>query len=221
VAEGGSNDLGRDVAALAEHYHLPTRAADALVSFAKLVMDVDDLRFVRREWRAAPLGRIETSLAALDLDLVRAAPRMADIGSGIGFPGLVLAAALPQTQVALIEREAGRCEFLLRAAAEMQLPNVEVVERRVERWREGAESFDLVTCRGLAKLRVMVKKAAPLVRLDGAVVLWGRAKHDPAWESGADAAAAAQGLRPATVHRPAPTNVRGRLLYVYEKTGVS
>ena len=210
--------LARDVAALAKHYDLSERAEDALVSFGQLVINVEDARFVKREWRASPSARMATSLAALELSSVQTAGRMADVGSGIGFPGLVLAAVLPQTHVTLVEPEAGRCEFLRAATAAMRLSNVEVVEGRVERWKEGIGACDLVTCRGLADLRGMVRKAAPLVGANGSLVLWGRSRRDAAWESGADAAASAKGLRPAAVHRTTPPATKGRFLYVYAKT---
>ena len=212
-------ELARDIAAVAKSYRLSERAKDALVSFGQFVINVDDARFVKREWRASPGARIATSLAALELESVQSARRVADVGSGIGFPGLVLAAVLQEAQVTLVEPEAGRCELLRSATAAMRLSNVDVVEGRVESWRQGAGTCDLVTCRGLADLRGMVKKAAPLVGDDGFLVLWGRSRRDAAWESGADAAASARGLTREAVHRTTPPIAKGRFLYVYAKTG--
>ena len=55
------------------------------------------------------------SLVALELDQVRAAERLADLGAGGGFPGLPLAIAMPTTRVALVESAGRKCAFLVEA----------------------------------------------------------------------------------------------------------
>ena len=115
---------------------------------------------------------------ALELDEVRRAREIADIGSGAGFPGLVLAAALPDAHVALVESSAKKCAFLERAVGAMRLHNVVAVPERAESWRAGMGSRDLVTARAVAPLNVLVEYAAPLLRVGGALVAW-KGRRDP------------------------------------------
>ncbi|HWD26698.1 MAG TPA: 16S rRNA (guanine(527)-N(7))-methyltransferase RsmG [Rhizomicrobium sp.] len=75
---------------------------------------------------------------------------MADLGSGAGFPGLVLAELLRgRVAVALVESTRKKCDFLMAAAAAMALP-VTVVNARIEAGGQGR--FDVVTARALAPL---------------------------------------------------------------------
>lgn len=70
-----------------------------------------------------------------------------DIGTGAGFPGLILAMGLPQTQVTLVEPLAKRASFLHFIKADLDLKNVKVVQKRVEEMPH--EIFELVTSRAV------------------------------------------------------------------------
>jgi len=159
------------------------------------------------------------ALVALELDEVRRARQVADIGSGAGFPGLVLAAALPDAQVALVESSAKKCAFLERAAGAMGLQNVEAVPERAESWSAGIGWSDLVTARAVAPLNVLVEYAAPLLRDGGALVAW-KGRRDHAAEADGDAAAAALGLGPGRVIAVRPWDRAEHLhLHLYLKVG--
>ena len=108
-------------------------------------------------------AHVADALVALELCEVRSARRIADLGSGAGFPGLVLAAALPEAEVSLVEASAKKCEFLTRATDAMGLANVDVVAERAEEWDRGMGRCDLVTARAVAPLNVLVEYAAPLL----------------------------------------------------------
>ena len=140
---------------------------------------------------------------ALELDRVRAARRIADLGAGAGFPGLVLAAALPDAEVALVEANGRKCAFLARAAEEMGLTNAEIVGARAESWAAGIGSRDLVTARAVAPLAVLVEYAAPLLATGGALVAW-KGRRDGEEERHGAAAAAATGLEVAEVRPVQP-----------------
>ena len=99
-------------------------------------------------------------MTGLELDEVRRARRLADLGSGGGFPGLVLAVALPESRVNLVESVGRKCVFLERAAAAAGLHNVRVAQARAEDWPAQAELSDLVTARALAPLPVLLIPAA-------------------------------------------------------------
>jgi 16S rRNA (guanine527-N7)-methyltransferase len=121
---------------------------------------------------------------------VRDAGRVADLGSGGGFPGLVLAIALPEAHVALVESVGRKAAFLAGATERLGLANVEVIGARAEAWPAGLGAQDVVTGRALAALPVLVEYAAPLLAVGGQLVAWKGRIEDPEAADGAAAAAA-------------------------------
>lgn len=95
--------------------------------------------------------------------------RVADLGSGAGFPGVVVAICRPDTTVTLIESMERRTEWLRHAVAELGLRNVAVVTSRAEALH-GTQAFDVVTARAVAALDRLVPWALPLVVPGGALV---------------------------------------------------
>jgi 16S rRNA (guanine527-N7)-methyltransferase len=83
-----------------------------------------------------------------------AAARVLDVGSGGGLPGIVIAVAVPQARVTLVDAVQKKCAFLTQARLELRLANVEVVHARVEALHESA--FDVIVCRALASLAQFV-----------------------------------------------------------------
>jgi len=156
-----------------------------------------------RDAERATEVHLADSLSALDLPVVRNARRVADLGSGAGFPGLALAIALPQAHVALVESSSRKCAFLERAVAVAQLGNVEVVCTRVEEWAEGSSCHDLVTARALGELALVCEYAAPLMTIGGSLVAWKGAVSIEELNAG-ELAAAEVGLEPAGVVRASP-----------------
>lgn len=133
---------------------------------------------------------IADSLTALELAPVRSAGRIADLGSGAGLPGLVIAASLPEARVDLIESTERKCEFLIMAAGELGLDNVAVVCERSEDWAagEGREAYDAVTARAVGSLATLAELASPLLREGGTLVAW-KGARDPGEEAEAARAA--------------------------------
>jgi 16S rRNA (guanine527-N7)-methyltransferase len=91
---------------------------------------------------------------------------VADLGSGAGLPGLVLALVRPDCDVTLVEPLLRRTTFLTEAVEELGLSNVEVVRGRAEELHGRAE-FDVVTARALAPLERLLGWAMPLVAPGG------------------------------------------------------
>lgn len=87
--------------------------------------------------------------------------RIADVGTGAGFPGLPLAVINPGRQFALIEATGKKARFVRHAANVMGLANVEVIPARTEDWR-GPAPFDRVLARALGKLADFVRVAGHL-----------------------------------------------------------
>jgi 16S rRNA (guanine527-N7)-methyltransferase len=157
------------------------------------------------------------SLVALELDLMREAVHIADMGAGAGFPGIALAVALPHCEVKLVESQARKCAFIERLKLAANVGNVEVVCARVEEWPEGIGAHDAVLARALAAQPVVLEYAAPLLGLGGALVDW-RGRRNPEEERIAAETAEILGLRLDSIRRVEPyEGVRDHHLHVYVK----
>lgn len=94
---------------------------------------------------------------------------VADVGSGAGLPGLVLAITLPENRYVLIDSNGKKTRFLTQAAHELGLRNVTVFNGRIEDWQPAAR-VDVVTSRAVASLVDMVRGCRALLE-SGARVL--------------------------------------------------
>ncbi len=115
--------------------------------------------------------------------------RFLDIGSGAGFPGLVIAAAI-RAQVTLVEARRKRATFLSEAAVEMGLRNVRVVCGRAESL-DVSDGFDLVTARAVGNPVAIFEIAGRALHPGGVLMLYASAeqKFDDNENAGAAAAA--------------------------------
>jgi len=141
--------------------------------------------------------------------------RLADIGSGMGFPGLALAAAIPSAHVTLVESQRRHAAVAERLARGAGLSNVSVLPLRAE---EVGDEFDAVTARAVAPLAVLVEYAAPLLVEGGRLVAW-KGARDAAEERGGEEAARVVGLSLDRVEAVEPfPGAHSRHLHVYVKT---
>jgi 16S rRNA (guanine527-N7)-methyltransferase len=181
---------------LAEDEHAPTTIRDA-----KLAIDV----------------HLADSLTALELDAVHAAGTIADLGAGAGFPGLVLAVAVPGAEITLVESQARKCAFIERLRTVAGIKNARVVCTRAEEWAEGLRRNDVVVARALAPQPVVLEYAAPLLEHGGVLVDW-RGRRDSAHEAEAAGAAEQLGMRLLEIRRTEPYDgARDHHLHVFEK----
>jgi 16S rRNA (guanine527-N7)-methyltransferase len=213
-----SNDeVHARLAALVAEHHLPALAVTQLATILELVAGEPTSITTIRDPAQAVEAHVADSLAGVATAPVRSARAIADLGSGGGFPGLVLAAALPEAHVALVESVAKKCAFLSRAAQAAGLQNVAVVNARAEEWDAGRGAHDVVTARALAPLNVILEYAAPLLAVGGSVVAW-KGRRDPAEERDGAAAAERLGLSaPAVVAVGPRPGADDRHLYVSSK----
>jgi 16S rRNA (guanine527-N7)-methyltransferase len=200
-----------------ERFGLTAEATAAIERLLDL-LEADDAAPTTVRARADALDvHVADSLTGLELEQVRGARRIADLGAGAGLPGLVLAAVLPEAQVALVESVGRKCAWLQRAVDAMGLGNVDVVNARAEAWPEGIGAHDLVTARALAPLGVLVEYAAPLLVDGGALVAW-KGRRDAREEADGVAAAEHLGLEPLEVRRvDAFSGSRDHHLHLYLK----
>jgi 16S rRNA (guanine527-N7)-methyltransferase len=140
---------------------------ETLIRFERLVIE-----------RAIPLGAVARS--DIDrirdrhiLDCLRAAPHVRgadviyDLGSGAGLPGIVVAVALPEVRVVLVDRRAKRAAFLELAVEDLGLPNAEVLASPVEQLTEPA---DACLARAFAPLERSWEVAERVLRSRGRLV---------------------------------------------------
>lgn len=213
---GVSREIPPRVADIALEYGVPDAAA-ALTALLELIAGDEHAPTGVRDPETAADVHVADSLVALEVDDVRDARWIVDIGSGAGFPGIALAAALPEARVVLLESVRRKAAWLERAVEIIGVRTAEAVAARAEQWPAGVGAHDVVAARAVDALAVLVEYAAPLLREDGVLVAW-KGLRDSVEER--DGAAAAQHLgmaveevRPVT---PYPGS-RGRHLHIVRK----
>jgi 16S rRNA (guanine527-N7)-methyltransferase len=212
-----SGRLDTRLADLGDRFALSAGALRRLGLFYRFLVDDPLAPTAVREPAGVIDDHLADSLVALELGQVRSAHAIADLGSGAGVPGLPLAIALPQAQVALAESAARKCAFLARAVVECEVPNAYIVHIRVESWLDGLGAFDLITVRAVASLEVVVEYAAPLLAVGGTLVAW-RGRRDADAEAAASRAAAQLGLDPLEIRRVEPfRGAENRYLHLMSK----
>jgi len=147
---------------------LPNEAPAALSAYLALISkwnQVYNLTAIRDPERMV----IEHVLDSLAILPHVAAPRILDVGSGAGLPGVPLAIARPEWHVVLLDSSHKRCTFLQQAAIELQLSNVEVTCERVESYRP-AECFTSIVSRAFSDTAHFARVAAPLVAQGGSML---------------------------------------------------
>ena len=174
-----------------------------------------------RSLEAALDVHVADSLSGLEVPELADARTVCDVGAGAGFPGLVLAVALPGARVDLVESTARKTEVIDRLAARAGADNARAVPERAEAWAAGPgrAAYDVVTARAVDRLGVLVEYAAPLLREGGVLVAW-KGKRDPAEEEGGAGAGDRLGMTPRAPLRVTPfARAEERHLHVYVKTG--
>ena len=128
-----------------------------------------------RAWQV----HVADSLTGLEVEDLRAAGRIADVGAGAGFPGLALAVALPGAGIDLIESVGRKCDFMTRAAGAAGIANANVLNTRSEdlAGADGRETYDAVTARAVGRLSTLAELASPLLKPNGVLVAW-KGKRD-------------------------------------------
>jgi len=109
----------------------------------------------------APWRRLAQLAAAVSV------PEWADLGSGAGYPGILLALLLPRVRVRLVESTQKKAQFLAQVVRELRLPNAEVTAQRAEELISRTR-FDVVTARAVGSARDLLRL------LKGVRANWGR-----------------------------------------------
>lgn len=111
------------------------------------------------------------SIFALSLDNFTNG-RLADVGSGAGFPGLALKLLRPNLSVTLLEPNKKKCAFLNEVARKLQFSNVDVLPVRFEASKIPPNRFAFVTSRALGGISDLLSWSRTTMSHDGRVLLW-------------------------------------------------
>jgi 16S rRNA (guanine527-N7)-methyltransferase len=201
---------------------LPPAGREALLRLVDVIASdptaPSSVRDPSRVWRV----HVADSLTGLEFGQVESAGRIADVGAGAGFPGLVLAAALPQARVDLVESIGRKCEFMRRAIAAAGMDNARVLHVRAEELAardEGREAYDVVTARAVGRLATLAELASPLLRDGGWLVAW-KGRLDPDEQRQIEAAAPDVAVEPVEIRHVGPyAGSRHRHLHLLRKRG--
>ena len=93
---------------------------------------------------------------------------LCDIGTGAGFPGMVLKILFPNLKVTLVDALQKRVKFLNEIISQLELNDIEVYHARAEEYsRNHREKYDIVTARAVARLNIIMEYTIPMVKLNG------------------------------------------------------
>ncbi|MBE6153371.1 MAG: 16S rRNA (guanine(527)-N(7))-methyltransferase RsmG [Firmicutes bacterium] len=97
--------------------------------------------------------------------------KLCDIGSGAGFPGIVLKIVFPNLNITLLDSLNKRVVFLNKIIKELNLKDIEAIHCRAEVYsRENVEKYDIVTARAVAKTNILLEIASPMIKINGSFV---------------------------------------------------
>jgi 16S rRNA (guanine527-N7)-methyltransferase len=141
---------------------------------ARLLTLLDELERWNRSYNLTAIESREEMITHHLLDSLSISPelegdRIADVGTGAGFPGLPLALVNPARQFTLIDSVGKKIRFVTHAARTLAVSNVTAVQARVETFQP-AQSFDTVTARAFAPLPSLIECAGQLCTPGGVVL---------------------------------------------------
>ena len=206
---------------------IPDEARAALRTILDLLAEDRGAPSAVRDAEQAWKVHVADSLSGLSVEGLRSARRIADVGAGAGFPGLVLAVARPDGQVDLLESIRRKCEFMDRAIERAGIRNARVVCGRSEAWASttppvgGRDSYDAVTARAVGRLSTLAELASPLLVRGGVLVAW-KGRRDPDEEAELQRAAERLAVEPLAVVPVGPyAGSRHRHLHVIRKVAAT
>jgi 16S rRNA (guanine527-N7)-methyltransferase len=203
--------------ALCSRYGLTAEQASKLTAMLAVLANDERAPTSVRDPDLAANVHLADSLVALELESLREARVVADIGAGAGFPGLPLAVVLPTVEVRLVESQARKCDFIAGLCTAVGIDNTRVLQTRVEDWASGREAHDAVLARALAAQPVVLEYAAPLLRIGGTLIDW-RGARKTEEEQAATGAAVSLGLElEQIVHVEPYAGAREHHLHIFRK----
>ena len=140
----------------------------ALEQFAGLLEEKNKVMNLTAIHGPEDIARLHFLDCAALLPLIPTAGRtLADVGSGAGFPGIVLKILSPETRLTSLDSLGKRIEFQREAAEALGLADTELLCARAEELADRRESFDIVTSRAVARLNLLSELCLPFVKQGG------------------------------------------------------
>lgn len=123
-----------------------------------------------------------TIIKVLDLNKVE---NLCDLGSGAGFPGIVLKIFFPNLRITLIDSQNKRIKFLNVVIEELKLKNIEAIHSRIEDYaKTNQEKYDVVTARAVAPLNILLELGINLVKINKYfIAMKGNIKNEPSFNN--------------------------------------
>ena len=148
---------------------LPTEGIPALIRYGELLVEknkVMNLTAITEPHDVATLHFLD-SVAMLTLADLKG-KKMADIGTGAGFPGMPLRIVEPSLRLTLLDSLNKRIDFLKEVCADLGLNDVACIHGRAEEFAANhREDYDIVTSRAVANLQMLSELCLPLVKVGG------------------------------------------------------
>ena len=201
----------------------PPEAAEQMARYAQLLLEqnqVMNLTAITQPDQVAALHFLDSAALAGQADL--AGRSLIDVGTGAGFPGLVLKILVPDLRLTLLDSLGKRLDWLGRVCDELGLEGVERVHARAE---EEAllpgrrDAYDFATARAVADLRVLAELCLPFVRPGGAFLAMKAAGCQAEVDAAARAVAVLGGrLRSACTYTIPGTDVERKVIPVEKRS---
>ena len=151
----------------------------------------------------------------IDLNRVES---LLDIGSGAGFPGIVIKIVFPQIKVTLLDSNNKKTTFLHNAIKRLGLETITVVTSRAEEYiLKNRETYDLVTARAVSELRIIAELAIPYVKVGGIFIAMKGKKNNEEMRSGVTTAEILNSNLSGTQEFLLPVEKSERTLYIFNK----
>ncbi|GGM11992.1 16S rRNA (guanine(527)-N(7))-methyltransferase RsmG [Promicromonospora citrea] len=143
---------------------------EQVVRYAELLREQGELRGLIGPREVTRIWERHILNSAAVVPYLPTSGAVADIGSGAGLPGIVIAAMRPDLEVLLVEPMERRTTWLGEVVSELGLTNTEIKRGRAEEYHEAFE-VDAVTSRAVAALSKLARMSLPLVRVGGEMVI--------------------------------------------------
>lgn len=145
--------------------------------------------------------------------------KLADIGTGAGFPGLVIKIVYPNLKVTLIEPIGKRCKFLQSVIDRLELKDIYVINERAEdAVKKYRESFDIVTARAVASLNILSEICVPFVKTNGLFIALKGSSYQEEIDNACQAVGKLKVKLTKKVLLELPLKLGERSILVYKKT---
>jgi len=167
--------------------HLPATQIVKLEKLADLFLEWNQKLNLSaiRDKDGVLLKHIVDSLLVMPLDIIKEEQQILDLGTGGGFPGLILAIIYPNTKFTLVDATEKKIKAVQAMADDLNLTNVKCLTGRAEelgRDKNLREKFDVVVARALAKFPTLLEYCLPFLKIEGKLIAYQGPEMRDSWK---------------------------------------